>query len=215
MVVETNLIEESTHDSRALSVEQVTLPLQKVLRSSLGSDGILSDLVECSELDLESPVAIAPWKEFDSKRLYRSSAATTALRALLCCNAPGTSSSFEDILSAVASGGTCAAERTHCYLLGGQVRDVLRGRLSADIDFNYSCAARDVAAVAVANEWPTKYKCVGDGVTVPNCERNSCASCMRPTRTTFTHAHHRIGTLACVLTCVSACARAHRCADRR
>ena len=91
MVVERNVIEGSTHDSMTLSVEQVTLPLQQALQSSLGPDGILSDLVECSELDLESPEAIAPWKEFEMKRLYRSSAATTALRALLRCNAPGTS----------------------------------------------------------------------------------------------------------------------------
>ena len=47
------------------------------------------------------------------------------------------------------------------------MRDVLRGVLSTDIDFNYSCAARDVALVTVEREIPTKYKCIGP-VTVPN-----------------------------------------------
>jgi len=122
----------------------------------------------CSASDVKVPAAVAPWNDFDC-RFFRSPAATSALRALLRCTLPGTSSSFEDVLSAVARGGTSPStqQRNYCYLLGGQVRDVLRGQLSSDVDFNYSCTAQDVALVTVAQGLPTKFKCIGP-VSVPN-----------------------------------------------
>ena len=89
-----------------------------------------------------------------------------ALSTLLKCAAPGTASSFAAILSAVAHGANAATleptqQQNFCYLVGGQVRDVLRGVLSSDIDFNYSCDAQEVALVCVNHRWPTKYKCIG------------------------------------------------------
>jgi len=195
------------------TLDQASPALEDSLRASLGTDGFLSDLVECSLASVAHPAAITPFSAFAYK-LYKSEAATRAIRALLTCSLPGTSDSFDTVLSAIASGGGGsrgalgkdeggkfgvhleldesgktkvklqpqgallhaqrrrdgeggAADRHYCYLVGGQVRDVLRGVLSTDIDFNYSCAARDVALVTVEREWPTKYKCIGP-VTVPN-----------------------------------------------
>jgi len=54
-----------------------------------------------------------------------------------------------------------------CYLLGGQVRDLLKGKISSDVDFNYACSAQDVARVCVENEWPVKFKAIGP-VSKPN-----------------------------------------------
>jgi len=161
------LVESLTDVDAPLSIEEAVPRLEKDLRDVLGADNFLSDVKSCAAADLDDPEAIAPWKKFDCK-LYKSAAATEALRSLLRCTTPGTSSSFEDILSAIASGSTPGGKRNYCYLIGGQVRDVLRGQLSTDIDFNYASSSKEVALVTVAQEWPTKYKCIGDGVTVPN-----------------------------------------------
>ena len=163
------LVEDLTIDNsnEALSIDEAVPHLEKELQSSLGSDGFLSDVVTTSVAELAFPEAIDPWiKRFDIQ-LYHSPAATKALRSLLRCKAPGTSSSFDKILSSVSHG---SRGTNHCYLIGGQVRDVLRGQLSTDIDFNYSCSAQDVALITVAEGWPTKFKCIGDGVNMPNCE---------------------------------------------
>jgi hypothetical protein len=173
----TTVIEDLTDGDRPLSIEEAVPSLQLALQASLGSDGFLSDVVGCSASDLAHPEAISPWKTFDAQ-LYRSESATKALRSLLRCKAPGTGSTFEDILSKIAS-SSHTKTHNHCFLIGGQVRDVLRGKLSTDIDFNYSSAAKDVALVAVGQEWPTKYKCIGDGVVTPNYvligdESNDC-----------------------------------------
>ena len=149
------------------TLDQAKPALEDSLRASLGADGFLSDLVECSLASVSHPAAITPFSAFAYK-LYKSEAATSAIRALLTCSLPGTTDSFDTVLSAIASGGgSSSTDRHYCYLVGGQVRDVLRGVLSTDIDFNYSCAARDVALVTVEREIPTKYKCIGP-VTVPN-----------------------------------------------
>lgn len=147
-----------------LAVEEAAPQLEEALQKSL-CDGFLSDVVECSASDVKAPEAIAPWKDFDY-RLYRSPAATSVLRSLLRCKLPGTPNSFEDVFEAVSCGGTSPVH-DYCYLIGGQVRDVLRGKLSTDVDFNYSCTAQDVALRTVARGWPTKFKCIGP-VAVPN-----------------------------------------------
>lgn len=157
----------------ALTLDDAVPHLEAELRASCGRDGFLSDMVECRTSDMVTPEAVAPWRAFDY-HLYRSAAATAALRSMLRCAAPGTSDSFEDILSAIACGSSASAssakqdQKNYCYLVGGQVRDVLRGQLSKDIDFNYSCSAQEVALVTVAHGWPTKYKCIGEGISSPN-----------------------------------------------
>ena len=99
--------------------------------------------------------------------------ATSTLRqqrrrcSLLRCRVPGTSDTFDGVLAAIARGSRPGKGPNFCYLIGGQVRDVLRGKLSIDIDFNYSCDAQEVALTTVAHRWPTKYKCIGEGVS-PN-----------------------------------------------
>lgn len=158
---------EELHADAAPTLELSTPHLEKELRQSLDTSGFLSDAAECTVDSLASPAAVAPWKSFANLKIYRSAAATTALRSLLRCAAPGTSTSFEAILSAVARPAADGTQQSYCYLVGGQVRDVLRGTLSTDIDFNYSCSAMDVALVTVANKWPTKYKCIGPTET-PN-----------------------------------------------
>ena len=151
------------------TLESATPHLEKTLRASLNADGFLSDVIDCPISEVVAPDAVVPWKGFSSCCLYKSASATTALRSLLNCKAPGTLDSFEAILSAVAAGSSPTGKQQHyCYLVGGQVRDVLRGKLSNDIDFNYSCTAQEVALVSVAHGWPTKFKAIGDGVTEPN-----------------------------------------------
>jgi len=77
---------------------------------------------------------------------------------------PGTPATYEQILSAIM-------QQKHtdgfCYLIGGQVRDILQGKISKDVDFNYACTAKDVASVCVDNEWTVKYKAIGP-VDKPN-----------------------------------------------
>jgi hypothetical protein len=152
----------------ALTLDEAVPRLEEELGAAL-KDGFLSDVVECRISDVATPEAVAPWTVFDYK-LYRSAAATTAIRSVLKCNAAGTSDSFEDILSAIASGSPAGdkQQKNYCYLVGGQVRDVLHGQLSKDIDFSYSCSAQEVALVTVAHGWPTKYKCIGNDVPSPN-----------------------------------------------
>ena len=138
--------------------------LEQQLRThTQADDGCLDDLEECTLESLQHPAAIAPFYDF-GYRLYTSASATTALRRMLRCTATGTADSYETILSAIAGG---SSTQHYCYLVGGQVRDVLRGELSTDIDFNYTCSAKDVALVTVGREWPTKYKLIGQD-TAPN-----------------------------------------------
>jgi len=138
--------------------------LEEQLRThTQADDGCLDDLEECTLESLQHPAAIAPFCDF-GYRLFTSASATTALRRMLRCTATGTPDSYETILSAIAEG---SSTQHYCYLVGGQVRDVLRGELSTDIDFNYTCSAKDVALVTVGREWPTKYKLIGED-TAPN-----------------------------------------------
>eukprot|EP00929_Paragymnodinium_shiwhaense_P121410 TRINITY_DN93635_c0_g1_i1.p1 TRINITY_DN93635_c0_g1~~TRINITY_DN93635_c0_g1_i1.p1 ORF type:complete len:396 (-),score=47.37 TRINITY_DN93635_c0_g1_i1:103-1290(-) len=159
------LVESLTTD--ATTVDEAAPQLEAALHKAL-TDGFLSDVVECSASEIKAPEAIAPWKDFNY-RLFRSPAAAAALRSLLRCKLPGTSSSFEDVFQAVSCGGNSrgTSKRNYCYLIGGQVRDILRGKLSTDVDFNYSCTAQDVALATVARGWPTKFKCIGP-VSLPN-----------------------------------------------
>lgn len=151
------------------SIDEAMPHLKKVLQASVGADGFLSDVVQCTTSELKDPQAVAPW-EGHSYNIYRSAAATTAFRSVLRCQAPGTSNSYAEILSAISLGFSPKGgqQQHYCYLMGGQVRDVLRGDLSADIDFNYSCSPKEVALTTVAHDWPTKFKCVGGGITTPN-----------------------------------------------
>ena len=120
-------------------MEAIRPSLEKALRASLGPDGCLADLTERTASSVDVGTAIDPWNHFQSRRLYSSAAATAALRGMLACMLPGTSASYETVLGAISKEGY------HCYLVGGQVRDILRGVLSSDVDFNYSCSAKDVA----------------------------------------------------------------------
>lgn len=127
------------------------------------SDGILSDLVVVEPAQLQVPAAVAPWDHLPVK-LYRSATATRVFRRLLGAPVPGTPASYSQILDAIM-------QQQHvdsfCYLIGGQVRDLLTGRVSKDVDFNYACSAQDVARVCIENEWTVKYKCIGP-VSRPN-----------------------------------------------
>eukprot|EP00931_Biecheleriopsis_adriatica_P087062 TRINITY_DN61584_c0_g1_i1.p1 TRINITY_DN61584_c0_g1~~TRINITY_DN61584_c0_g1_i1.p1 ORF type:complete len:503 (+),score=52.98 TRINITY_DN61584_c0_g1_i1:8-1516(+) len=131
--------------------------LEESLRASLDADGFLSDLVQRTRDSLAQPEALSPFEKFGYK-LYSSTSATAALRALLQCELPGTGVSFQAALSAIQAGSSpTGVQQHHCYLVGGQVRDVLRGTLSKDVDVNYTCEAREVALIAARNGWPTKF----------------------------------------------------------
>ena len=62
---------------------------------------------------------------------------------------------------------TGTSTQSYCYLVGGQMRDLLSGKLAHDFDFNYSCSAQHAAMVCVQHEWAVKYKTIGPGST-PN-----------------------------------------------
>eukprot|EP00966_Prymnesium_polylepis_P044015 1020391-Prymnesium_polylepis.1 len=145
-------VEDLTAEPR--SIDEVIPLLEVDLQKALDSTGFLSDVAAISLEEVAEPSAIAPWHGFEHLSIYRSAAATVALRSLLRCTAPGTRESFGGILSTIARGtATSAGEhRNHCYLVGGQVRDVLRGVLGNDIDFNYSCDAQEVALVCVTHK---------------------------------------------------------------
>lgn len=210
------------------TVEEATRPLESALREALDNDGFLSDVAPCTVADLTLPAAVAPWSSFGDLKLYKSASATQCLRSLLKCVAPGTSSSFDDIISAISHGhdeGTSShysAQQSFCYLVGGQVRDVLRGVLSTDIDFGYTCDAHDAALVCVANSWPTKYKCIGptdtpNYVLIGDCmshgahtvsqtrvhsARCACARTKCGTHSLLCMCVHASLTVACALLCV-------------
>lgn len=145
--------------ARMPTIEDARAGLEATLRTALSSSGMLSDVVERAPSSLKDPAAVAPWQGFPYK-LYASATATAALRGLLKCTLPGTTATFEEVLGAISHGSTGHAHH-FCYLVGGQVRDVLRGVLSSDVDFNYSCDAKEVALATVSRAWPTKYKCIG------------------------------------------------------
>jgi hypothetical protein len=114
--------------------------LEESLRRMLDAQGFLSDVIERSVDSLALPSAVEPWKSFTFK-LYSSVAATAAIRALLACSVPGTTDSYETVLTSIvreAEDGKGRGDSHHCYLVGGQVRDVLRGVLSDDFDFAYT-----------------------------------------------------------------------------
>lgn len=130
--------------------------IEKELQSMI-RDGCLSDLVEVDERTLKNPLSIAPFRHLPFK-LYESPTATRVLTTLLDNVVPGTPATYNQILSEIMC-------QTHtdsfCYLIGGQVRDILRGKVSKDVDFNYACSAKDVALVCVNHEWTVKYKMIG------------------------------------------------------
>jgi hypothetical protein len=124
-------------------------------------------LVEVRPDELPNPASLAPWLSHFPCKIYKSQAATEALRALLNCPLPGTPVSYATVLSAIGRGSSSIEARpaptvNFCFLVGGQVRDILRGVLSSDCDFNYSCSAQEVAMVCVRHEWAVKYKPIGD-----------------------------------------------------
>ena len=105
------------------TLDQAKPALEDSLRASLGADGFLSDLVECSLASVSHPAAITPFSAFAYK-LYKSEAATSAIRALLTCSLPGTTDSFDTVLSAEVvairatqnnnTAGTNREQRTLC-----------------------------------------------------------------------------------------------------
>mmetsp|Transcript_68497 Transcript_68497/g.121623 ORF Transcript_68497/g.121623 Transcript_68497/m.121623 type:complete len:405 (+) Transcript_68497:70-1284(+) len=138
--------------------------MEKDLLSML-RDGILCDLVEVEdERNFKSPKAIDLWRHLPIK-LYESPTATRFINMALDQSCPGTGATYNDILSAIM-------HQTHvdgfCYIMGGQVRDMLTGKISRDVDINFACTAKDVAALCVENEWPVKYKEIGCPGGKPN-----------------------------------------------
>jgi len=132
---------------------------------TLGStvrDGFLSDVVEVQLAELKRPEAVQPWRDHPFK-LYKSAVATKALRCHLDGPVPGLKATYTEVLTAI----TGHKKDSFCYLIGGQVRDILQGKVSRDTDFNYACSAQDVAMVCIQNKWMVKYKAIGP-VSEPN-----------------------------------------------
>jgi len=131
--------------------------LERELQSKIPDGGILADLVVVDKANLKHPKAIAPFNHLPIK-LYESPTVTRVLTAVLDNINPGTEASYNQILAAIMG-------QTHtdsfCYVHGGQVRDILMGKISKDVDINYACTAKDVAMVCVQNEWPIKYITIG------------------------------------------------------
>jgi hypothetical protein len=125
-------------------------------------NGFLSDVAEVQLSELKRPESVQPWSELPFK-LYKSAAATQALKSHLDCQVPGLEASYTEVLAAIMG----HRSDSFCFLIGGQVRDVLQGKVSKDTDFNYSCSAQDVAMVCVQNKWMVKYKAIGP-VSEPN-----------------------------------------------
>jgi hypothetical protein len=124
--------------------------------------GFLADVVEVQLADLERPETVNPWSELPFK-LYSSAAATHALKRQLDNKVPGLDATYTEVLAAIMGN----EKDRFCFLIGGQVRDILQGKVSKDTDFNYACTAQDVAMVCVENKWMVKYKAIGP-VSEPN-----------------------------------------------
>jgi len=105
---------------------------------------------------------VRPWSNLPFK-LYRSATATRALKSHLDGQVPGVSATYTEVLRAIMG----QSQGSFCFLIGGQVRDILQGKISKDTDFNYGCSAQDVAMVCVRNKWTVKYKMIGP-VSEPN-----------------------------------------------
>ena len=134
------------------------------LAAALHGSAILPDLVECGLSDLRSPETLRPWLDGFAYTLWKSATATSAIhRALHTTTCPGTRVTYHEILNAIRS-DTAAS----CFLVGGQVRDVLCGKLSSDVDVAYSCSAQQVAQVCVQHGWWVKFKPVGSKDGQPN-----------------------------------------------
>lgn len=138
------------------SVEQMKQELEKEL-SAILQDGFLSDVVEVQQEALDVPEAVDPWSHLPFK-LYKSATATKVLKTQLDAIVPGTSASYNQVIAAVMEQSDTVS---FCYLVGGHVRDILRGKVGHDIDFNYACTAQNVAMVCVKNMWPVKFKAIG------------------------------------------------------
>jgi len=129
----------------------ITESLESVLK-----DGFLSDVVEVHVSDLKEPEAVRPWSNLPFK-IYRSATATHALKSHLDGQVPGVSATYTEVLRAIMG----QSQGSFCFLIGGQVRDILQGKISKDTDFNYGCSAQNVAMVCVRNKWTVKYKMIG------------------------------------------------------
>lgn len=142
--------------------ESLKEALEKELQASLHG-GFLGDVVEVKPEDVKNTDSIAKWSHLPIK-LYRSEIATRILRKQLDAVVPGTPATYNEILQAIMDEPQV---QSSCFLLGGQVRDVLRGKISQDVDFSYACTAQEVAAICVNRRWTVKYKAIGP-VSEPN-----------------------------------------------
>jgi len=136
-------------------------PITDSLRSAV-SEGFLSDVEEVQVADLKRPEAVKPWSNLPFK-LYTSVAATRALQSQLDGQVPGLQATYTEVFAALMA----QDKDNFCFLIGGQVRDILQGKVSKDTDFNYACSAQEVAMVCVRNKWTVKYKAIGP-VSEPN-----------------------------------------------
>ena len=128
------------------------------------SASCLFDLVECDESSVEHPQTLRPWLDVFAFKIWKSSTASSAIQRMLRTTiCPGTPATYHEILETLH----CELE-ANCFLVGGQVRDVLCGKLSSDIDFAYSCSAQDVARVCVQHGWWLKFKPIGTSDAQPN-----------------------------------------------
>lgn len=136
--------------------------LEKELQASLHG-GFLGDVVEVKLEDVKSPESIAAWSHLPIK-LYRSETTTRILRKQLDATVPGIPATYNEILQAIMDEPQV---ESFCFLLGGQIRDILRGKISQDVDFSYACTAQQVATICVNRKWTVKYKAIGP-VSEPN-----------------------------------------------
>lgn len=139
-------------ESSDWGIEDMEKELQSMLRG-----GVLNDLAEVDKGSLKNPRSLLAFEHLPFK-LYSSSTFTRVLTAVLNNKNPGTDATYNEILAAIMG-------QTHtdsfCFVHGGQVRDLLMGKISKDVDINYACTAKDVAMVCVQNEWPMKYIAIG------------------------------------------------------
>ena len=121
----------------SMSVIEQSADLQGEL-SAMVKDGFLSDVTLVSREDVAHPKAIAAWESHPYK-LYSSPTATRVIRKMLDGSVPGILETYDKVLSTItqeAAGEKGPYGGNFCYLVGGQVRDILRGQLAHDFDFN-------------------------------------------------------------------------------
>lgn len=129
--------------------------MEKVLKSRL-VNGVVGDIEETHMDSLANPGALAHFKHLPVK-LWLSPVVAQVFKAALAQKLPGTSVSYGDVVDAINQ----YSSDSFCFVHGGQVRDMLTGKVSKDVDITYSCKAKEVAMLCVERGWPTNFKAIG------------------------------------------------------